>query len=311
MNADVPQPGPLSRRRMAFADGNMSFLAGGKEGPVVVFVHGAGLNAQTYRNLLTRLSSSARVLAPDLRGHGATSLPADPEELPDWRFFAQDLISFIDAAVAPTERPLVLVGDRMGATVCLLATGARPDFVRGLVLVEPVLYPPLVLSVIEIAQRFNLVHRLPFYETVPRRRAVWPERAPLLAALRETAPFASLPSEALEDFMASGVLERADGAFELACDPAWEVQTYAAQSNNVWPLLDRVQCPIDVLRAAKGSTSLRAAAWLLQMSTPETKIEQIVGASGVLPLQQPDLVQERILAMAGLQVSESPQAALA
>ncbi len=288
---------PLSRRRMAFADGTVSFLSGGTEGPVVVFAHGAGLNALAYRGALARMARSARVLAPDLRGHGASSLPTDTEELPDWRPYAQDLISFIDAAVAPTDRPLVLAGHLMGATVSLLAAGARPDFVRGLVLFEPVLFPPVVLTLIRLAQRFDLIHRLSFFEAAPRRRALWPSREPLIAALRDSAQFGAWPDEALGSFVEGGVVTRDDGALEFACDPVWEAQTYDVQAHDLWALLDRVRCPIHIVRAATGSKTMRAAAWLLQMSTPETRIEVVPGATPALPLIRPELAAEIVLAM--------------
>lgn len=288
------------RRRVAFADGDMSYVSGGAEGPAVVFVHGAGLNAQSYRRLLLKLAGRTRVMAPDLRGHGQSSLPALPEELPDWRPFAQDLISFIDAAASPSDRPLILAGHLMGATVSLLAAGARPEFVRGLVLIEPVLYPPLVLGLIDLAQRFALERRLPFYGQPPRRRALWPSRDSLVESLRQSMPFMQWPEEALEDFLEGGVQLRNDGGVAFACDPRWETQTYHAQSNDLWALLDRVRCPIHVLRAAKRSKSLRPANWLLQMSTPATRVEIFRGSADTLPVAEPDFVAERIFASAGL-----------
>ena len=51
---------------------------GDRKRPVdLVFVHANGFNALTYRTLLAPLSGSLRIWAPDLRGHGGTTLPAE------------------------------------------------------------------------------------------------------------------------------------------------------------------------------------------------------------------------------------------
>ena len=69
------------RRMIPLADGEMAALEFGDAGrPLdVVFLHANGLNALTYRSLLGPLSLGLRVLAPDLRGHGDSRLPADPK----------------------------------------------------------------------------------------------------------------------------------------------------------------------------------------------------------------------------------------
>src|SRR5687768_14473986 len=42
----------------------------------VVFSHANGFNALTYRTILAPLAADLRILAYDLRGHGASTLPA-------------------------------------------------------------------------------------------------------------------------------------------------------------------------------------------------------------------------------------------
>ena len=44
--------------------------------PDMIFVHANGFNALTYCTLLEPLARKARILAPDLRGHGRSTLTA-------------------------------------------------------------------------------------------------------------------------------------------------------------------------------------------------------------------------------------------
>ena len=61
--------------------GEMSVLDfGDPKRPVdLIFCHANGFNAQTYRSILAPLASSLRILAPDLRGHGATVTDDDAD----------------------------------------------------------------------------------------------------------------------------------------------------------------------------------------------------------------------------------------
>ena len=67
----------------------------------------------------------------DYRGHGESSGLFADGTIGSWR---DDTLAVLDGA---TEGPMVLVGSSMGAWIALLAALARPDRVRGLVLVAP------------------------------------------------------------------------------------------------------------------------------------------------------------------------------
>ncbi len=59
--------------------GEMAFLDFGPpdRAPDLVFLHANGFNARAYRTILEPLAASLRILAPDQRGHGATTLATD------------------------------------------------------------------------------------------------------------------------------------------------------------------------------------------------------------------------------------------
>src|ERR1700757_2206540 len=79
---------------------------GPPERPIdIVFSHANGFNARTYRTILAPLASELRILALDMRGHGASSLPARAEGWPGWGEYALDLLALL---AAETAGPVVL-----------------------------------------------------------------------------------------------------------------------------------------------------------------------------------------------------------
>ena len=153
------------RRRVTIAnrwgEGEMALLDfGDPDRPVdLLFVHANGFNALTYRALLAPLSASLRIVAPDLRGHGATSLPAVPRGRRSWADLRDDLISLLDLLGGP---PLTLAGHSMGATSALLAAERRPGRVANLVLLDPVIWPRLAQAVLRVPglTRFAASHAM-------------------------------------------------------------------------------------------------------------------------------------------------------
>ena len=98
--------------------------AGPSDGPPVVLVHGFPELAYTWRHQIPALATAGyRVLAPDQRGYGGSSCPADVTAY-DIHALTGDLAALLDAAGA--ERA-VFVGHDWGATVVWNMAHLHPD----------------------------------------------------------------------------------------------------------------------------------------------------------------------------------------
>ena len=130
------------------ADGDMAALDfGNPERPVdVVFSHANGFNGLTYRSILAPLAAGLRLLVIDQRGHGSSTLPADPEGRTSWYDLRDDLAALLDQLDGP---PVILAGHSMGGAASIMAAALRPERVRSLVLFDPVVITlPQMLSAI-------------------------------------------------------------------------------------------------------------------------------------------------------------------
>src|SRR2546422_950507 len=99
-------------------------------GPPVVFVHGHTFDRRIWDEQVGPLSRRYYVLRPDLRGHGRSESPESGHTVPQ---YAADLTALIDQL--GLERP-VITGHSMGTAAVLGYALARPDGLRGLVLVS-------------------------------------------------------------------------------------------------------------------------------------------------------------------------------
>ncbi|MGY3230312.1 pimeloyl-ACP methyl ester carboxylesterase [Luteibacter sp. HA06] len=103
------------------------------DGDVVVLLHGWPHTSHTWRHVMPRLSPHYRVIAPDLRGLGDTSRPADGY---DNAAVAGDVLELL--TVLGVEL-FSLVGHDWGGPVAFAATLLARERVQKLVLVDSVL----------------------------------------------------------------------------------------------------------------------------------------------------------------------------
>jgi pimeloyl-ACP methyl ester carboxylesterase len=249
----------------------------------LVFLHANGFNAFTYRRLLAPLAADWRILAIDQRGHGATTLPADPVGRDDWIDLRDDLL----AAFAALElRDVVLSGHSMGGTVSLLAAAHRRDLARALVLLDPVM--------IEAPTRTPGAEPSPMVAAALRRRPTFPTREAALIAYRGRGAFTTWPEAMLEDYLAAGLLAAADGGFSLACTPQWEASNYAAQGHDSWGALAAYEGPVTILGAETGST-LHIPERLADGGLPPgVRLERLAGSTHFLPMEHPERVRQAL-----------------
>ena len=256
---------------------------GSPDRPVdLVFSHANGFNARTYRTILAPLAVDYRILAIDMRGHGRSELPTPVETRRSWDDLKADLLAFIEAA--DIDRPVVLAGHSMGATVSLLTAAAAKATARALVLFEPVILPRGVQGVPEEA---------PLAQGALRRRAVFASRQEALDAYTGRGAFKTWPAQILADYVQDAFRDQADGSVTLSTTPAWEFSNFTRQAHDSLEALQHVECPTWIFTAEHNSTCRLdpgAAEGL-----PNVRIERCAGASHFLPMERPELVRTALI----------------
>lgn len=279
-------------RRFALPErgGEMAALEfGDADRPIdIVFCHANGFNARTYRSILAPLATELRVLAIDMRGHGASSLPAVTEGRTSWHDFRDDLIALLQHLDGP---PLILSGHSMGGATSLLAEAQAPERVSRMVLFDPVIMSRDIVR----APGAPEITRSPMVQGALRRRAMFESRAQALEAYRGRGAFKTWTDTQLADYVAAGFRDRDDGQVELACSPEWEASNFASHAHDPWAALREGRAPIRVLRAAEGSTSRIEGAEDEVAACGRMSVETVPHTSHFLPMERPDLVREALL----------------
>lgn len=265
--------------------------------PDVLFLHANGFNARTYRTVLAPLAGSLRILAPDLRGHGLTTLPAhDPHRI-SWRPFRDDVLALMETL---DLRDVVLAGHSMGGTVALLAAARAPERVSTLALFDPVVWGKVGRAISHLPFSAALTRkRAPIAVAAARRRAVFDSRSAVMDSYRGRGAFKGWPEAMLADYVADGVRDRPDGTVELACRPDWEALNYATHAHDPYAALRRFGGPVRILKGERNSTFRVRDLAAFARSHPNVSVDVVEGGDHFFPMKRPELVREALLAAAG------------
>ena len=120
---------PRSRSFRAPGGPNIHVLDWGGQGPPAVLLHGGSLTARTWDYLAIALRSDFRLIALDMRGHGASDW-ADDYSIES---YATDLMAVIDGLGIERTR---LVGMSLGGTVACEFALRHPDRTESLAMVD-------------------------------------------------------------------------------------------------------------------------------------------------------------------------------
>lgn len=120
----------MERHFVSLGEVRLSYLDYGGTGTVALLLHGLTGRASHWQDTARWLTAHYHVIALDQRGHGQS-------DKPDGAFtrahYVTDVIRFIEHLGV---QPVVLVGHSMGAQNGLLVAAARPDLVKGLVMID-------------------------------------------------------------------------------------------------------------------------------------------------------------------------------
>jgi pimeloyl-ACP methyl ester carboxylesterase len=145
------------------------------EGPVVLFCHGFPDTSYTWRRQMKAIASAGyRAIAPDLRGYGGSSAPADAT-LYTPLHTAGDLVGLLDALNIPGA---ILVGHDWGASHAWNAALMRPDRFKAVFCMSVPYVPRGDFSVFERMRKSG--HQNDFYmfeQMKPEADQIWADAA--------------------------------------------------------------------------------------------------------------------------------------
>jgi pimeloyl-ACP methyl ester carboxylesterase len=212
-------------------------------GAPALFVHGFAHDRSVWAGVAARLSSLVHPWRMDLRGHGESGWSIAG------RYAVEDHAADVAAVLSALgPEPATIVAHSLGGHAATLATAARPDRVRALVLVDT--GPSLSLAgMLQVAS--GTAGMLRSHASVAAYRA----------RLDVTYPLAD--PAALDRLAVSGLVRRRDGRFEPRLDPALlfgvpDPDAIARTESRLWQALSSVGCPTLVVRGA-ASAMLPAA----------------------------------------------------
>ena len=253
----------------------------------LIFSHANGFNAATYRSLLSPLSASLRIWAPDLRGHGLSALPTFARPKTSWLDHRDDLLALLEAIDGP---PVVMAGHSMGGTASLLAAAVRPDRVSSLVLFDPVIWKRSAVFAFNLPFAHKLMKAIPIAKATLRRRSQFDSREQAMAAYRGRGAFKGWPDMVLADYLSEGLSE-GDGGFSLTAAPAWEAANYAAQAHDPWRALRRYRGPVRILKAQHGALTHVPAH---PRGLPHVTVETVAGGGHLFPMTHADVARDAL-----------------
>ena len=267
--------------------------------PVLHWAHANGFNAQTYGPLLAPLAGDFDVYAADARGHGLSTLAADPAQYPGWTQYRNDLIGVVEHLCDKAGGKIWLGGHSMGGCASVMAASIRPDLVAGLVLADPVIVPRSARMLARMMFRNQGGFALAV--NAGKRRADWPDAETVKKAYTGRGAFRTWQDGFLEAYVDGGVRPLygdSENTVTLACAPAWEAANFNDQRHNSTGPARRLKVPFTLMVAESGSTTRSVLSF--RMARAPKKIEVIAGSSHFLPMEFPDRVRAEIYARAGM-----------
>ena len=230
---------------------------------VLVCVHGLARNGRDFDDLARALSSSFRVICPDVAGRGRSDWLRDPADYGIAHYVADMMVL---VARLDVER-IAWLGTSMGGLIGMALASLDNTPIARLLLndVGPVISPESIRRI------GDYIGRAPKFESIDDAEKY---------IRRVSAPFGRLSDAQWRHLTESSVRSAVDGRLEMNYDPAIAESFRRSTSTgaiDLWPIYDRIRCPVLVVRGAE--SDLLAAETVKEMTLrgPHSQCVEIAG----------------------------------
>ena len=194
------------------------------QGPAILFVHGFPDTSYTWRRQMQAVAAAGyHAIAPDMRGYGGSSAPADAALYTPLQT-AGDLVGLLDALQVSQA---IIVGHDWGATHAWNAALMRPDRFKAVFCLSVPYSPRGEASVLDAMRAAGHADDFYMFEQIrPEADRIWADAAVTIPGMLYWASGAAPAAEAWDPFVPARSLHRGPPA----ALPAWIEPDYLAHN---------------------------------------------------------------------------------
>ncbi|VBG76438.1 alpha/beta fold hydrolase [Burkholderia pseudomallei] len=246
---------------------------------IIHFSHANGFPASTYRTIFAELADDYELRFIERIGHDRR-FPVTR----DWPHLVEQLLDDIGRAY---ERPVWLVGHSLGGYLSLMAALKRPQWVRGVVMLDSPVIAGWRSSALRVSQWTGLDERLSPAAATRTRCVHWASRDDAWRHFRAKPAFARWDERMLSDYIDYGIPQTsAAGERTLAFDRQIEYMIYRTLPHTLGPRLARgAPVPVGFLAGTR-SREIRQIGLAATRRAVRGRIEWLEG-SHLFPMERP------------------------
>jgi pimeloyl-ACP methyl ester carboxylesterase len=258
--------------------------------PLLHFLHGNGYCSLMYMPLLRQLAPYFDFFLSDVQGHGDSDHGGafigwnQSAELAE-RAFKAHFHLFGNVAVYGC-------GHSFGGVLTALINASDPKLFRQVILLDPVLFPPLLLNSMRALNFFGLYQRNPMAKKALRRKDYWPSRLDAESYLTNRGMFKDWQPDALNSYI-DHALHHTDGV-RLKCLPIREAEIFGSYPKALWHKLQQPCAATFVIYGQQSYPFVKKAVIRWQKVNRAVTAEQVTGGHCFMQ-QYPELTAALML----------------
>ena len=247
----------------------------------LLLLHGFGETSGIWEDTAGELAREYRVIALDQRGHGGSARAPDRNYSRTSQ--VEDLEAFIEALGL---RTVTIIGHAMGGANALCYAAEHPDVVTALIVIESA--PEVLRSGVETLRR--LLATANSFSTIDEAVEVYQQFYP------------EATTEQLTRRVRATVTVTEDGSYTWDFDPVFLDPTARPADPdpgqrrmvNLWDCVERVLCPVMIVRGAETDMLTPEAIQRLHRRIPGSRVSLIEEAGHAVPTDQPAALGQHI-----------------
>lgn len=203
--------------------------------PLLHLLHGNGFCSLMYLPLLQQLAPYFDFFLSDAQGHGDSDHGG--------KFIGWNQSAELATAALTLHLPkfgdvaLYGCGHSFGGVLTALMNAQPEQLFHKVILLDPVLFPPLLLRSMQTLDLLGLYRHNPMAKKALKRRQFWPDRLATEQYLTNRGLFSGWQQDALQAYI-DHALNHQDGS-RLKCKPEREAEIFASYPKNLWRELKR------------------------------------------------------------------------